>query len=238
MILWSSLLSTHAKRSLALLAACWLPAVSAGGVLVDIQDAVRQAAMAHAATGPGRFEVSVTALDPRLSLSPCATPIETQISRSTAQGRLFVRAHCAAPKTWSLIVPVEVRRYLHVVVAKGPIARGTPLTAAHLQQVEHDISRLPSGYFRDLDAVIGAIARRNINAQEPLSGGLIQQPTLVKRGDEVLILAQQGAMQITGTGVALSNGGEGDQVRIRSAGSDRVVYARVVGDRQVEVALY
>ena len=54
----------------------------------------------------------------------------------------------------------------------------------------------------------------------------------------MLVHTDNNKVNIGEHGVGLSNGGEGDQVRIRSAGSDRVVYARVVGDRQVEVALY
>jgi flagella basal body P-ring formation protein FlgA len=66
---------------------------------------------------------------------------------------------------------------------------------------------------------------------------MIQAPKLVKRGERVSVIAESGALKIRTVGQALSDGKSGDLVRVKAAGSQRVVDGIVVSQGVVKVTL-
>jgi flagella basal body P-ring formation protein FlgA len=77
------------------------------------------------------IELTAGTLDPRLRLPACQSPLQTHASppRGT-QARVLVRVSCAAGGSWSLNVPVEIRRELQVFVLRRSLARGEALLPA------------------------------------------------------------------------------------------------------------
>ncbi len=63
---------------------------------------------------------------------------------------------------------------------------------------------------------------------------LLHAPTLVRRGDAVNIVAQHEQILVTMAGEALDAGARGDIVRVRNAGSGKVIRARVIDAGEVE----
>ncbi|HAS50615.1 MAG TPA: flagella basal body P-ring formation protein FlgA, partial [Gammaproteobacteria bacterium] len=57
----------------------------------------------------------------------------------------------------------------------------------------------------------------------------------VRQGETVTLIAGQSGMQVTSSGIALSDAGIGERVRVRNETSKRVIQGTVVEQGRVEV---
>jgi flagella basal body P-ring formation protein FlgA len=57
----------------------------------------------------------------------------------------------------------------------------------------------------------------------------------VKRGKLVQIFLDSGYMKITTTGLSEEDGAEGSTIKVRNLTSNKIIYARVIGDAKVRI---
>lgn len=185
-----------------------------------------------------RYEINVNPLDPRLRLAACDSDL-TQSLESPAQpvGRVTVRVSCPGSAPWTLFVPAQVHLLLPVVVSTRPLDRETIIGADDITLIEQDIGPLSRGYLTSPELVIGRKMTRALRAGQPLTPALLQVAESIKRGDQVVISARSGAINVRMPGEALSGGTLGQQISVRNLGSQRVIKARVMGPGQVEVEM-
>ena len=100
-----------------------------------------------------------------------------------------------------------------------------------------EISDLRRGYLDRLDLAIGKQLRRPLSAGRPISPDQLSTAQAILKGDEVLIEALTGLLSVKSTGIALSNGGIGEQINVRNSRSDKIIRARVVGPGKVRVSM-
>ena len=62
---------------------------------------------------------------------------------------------------------------------------------------------------------------------------MLTAPDLIKRGDEVVILAQKDGVSASMKGIALEDGSQGKKIRIQNSISGKEIRARVSGPGQV-----
>lgn len=185
-----------------------------------------------------RFEITVGPLDRRMRLSACAVPLQFQAPTGELLGRVSIKASCnSSTQGWSLYIPANVRQFRPVVVAAHPISRGSALDASAITLRQSDISTLPQGYFTDPRQLLEQLARRDIAPGEPLRQSLLQPQRLIKRGDEVVILAEVDGLTVRSSGIALADGAAGAQIDIRNLRSERIIRARVHSAGTVMVRL-
>jgi flagella basal body P-ring formation protein FlgA len=113
-----------------------------------------------------------------------------------------------------------------VIIASNRIRKGEIITSEKLKLTEMDISRIESPY-RLLRQVIGMQAKRTISGGKPLTTRNVETPPVVRRGEMVKIIAQNGRMQISSTGIAATDGRPGDSIRVKSMLSDKLIHAQV-----------
>lgn len=192
--------------------------------LDSLQHAAEAFVRAHVAPAGGRVVVRAATLDPRLRLAACTAPLQAELPGDRIAGtRASVAVHCPGPSAWRLFVPVEVHVYREVLVGTRALARGETVAAADVRAEERDVAQLGYGYLTDPAALAGRQLLRPLRAGAVLSPVALAAPTLVRRGDQVTLLAGAGALAVRSSGTALENGSEGAQVRVRNAGSGRIV---------------
>jgi flagella basal body P-ring formation protein FlgA len=156
---------------------------------------------------------------------------------ANASDRLFVNV--------SLEVDGKVVRYLSlelnveataiVAVAARNIDRGQPVTLDDVRferrQVGADLRRyLTNG--RDL---VGKAAGVSIQEGAILQSTMLNDRMLIKRGDEVKVIAKAGALEILTTGEAKGGGRLGDRVEIITRSSGQIIVGEIIGDKTVRV---
>lgn len=185
-----------------------------------------------------RHEIQVNPLDPRLRLAACDSDL-TQSLESPAQpvGRVTVRVSCEGSTPWAVFVPAQVRIFRPVVVVKTALRRDSIIGAGDVALVEQDVSLLNRGYVTEVEQVIGRKLTRATRTDQVLTPAMLQLAEAVRRGDQVVISARSGGINVRMQGEALSGGTLGQQISVRNLTSQRVIRARVAGPGQVEVEM-
>lgn len=122
-----------------------------------------------------------------------------------------------------------------VLLAKRDLVRGEPVQssdfASHLvdcQSLRQEVvSRMPEGMIYQLTC--------NLRAGEPLARKRLQPYRLIKRGDLVQVLLQQGGVRINTRGVAMGNGTLKEVIIVKNPTSKKYYQAQVVGSGEVVV---
>ncbi|MCK5540516.1 MAG: flagellar basal body P-ring formation protein FlgA [Deltaproteobacteria bacterium] len=122
-----------------------------------------------------------------------------------------------------------------VLLAKRDLARGEPVRSTDFsirlvdcQSLRREVVRhLPDGMIYQLTC--------NLRAGELLPSKRLQPYRLIKRGELVQVLIQQGGVKISTRGVAMGNGTLKDIITIKNPTTRKFFQARVVGSGKVVV---
>jgi flagella basal body P-ring formation protein FlgA len=186
----------------------------------------------------GRYEIQVNQLDPRLRMPLCDKEL-TATLESPAQpvGRVTVRVRCDGASPWTVFVPAQVRLFREVVTTTRPLKRSAIINPEDVTLRERDISQINQGYLTSVDQAIGQKLVRPMVSDQVFTLVHMEQAEVVRKGDQVVISARSGTLNVRMPGEALSNGGMSEQIKVKNLNSQRVIKARVTAPGQVEVAL-
>ena len=121
-----------------------------------------------------------------------------------------------------------------VAVAALDLSRGLTLTERDINFVEMDLARVRNPAF-SAEELVGKVLRRTVRLGDVLDRSFVEEPSLVRRGEVVTIIAKRGALQLNATGVARDEGKLGDTIRIRNSASQREILCEVVAPGTVTV---
>lgn len=187
---------------------------------------------------PGRHEIQINSLDPRLRLAACDVPLNVSLeSPSHPIGRVTCRVRCDGSSPWTVFVPAQVRLYQPVLVAARPLSRNAVIQAGDTLMAERDVSLLAQGYLNDISQISGRKLTRSLQTHQVLSNAHVAMAEVIRKGDRVVITARSGNIAVKMPGEALDEGGPGEQIRVRNTRSDRVVRGRIRGPGLVEVQM-
>ena len=228
-------------RLLWLACVLWAVPVAASPTAADdaavaehVQRLAREALRAEA--GDVRVQVEVGALDPRLSLAPCAriTPYLPQGTRLWGATRIGVR--CDDGARWNVYLPVRVKVFARAITVIQPLAAGTVLEGAHLALADIDLAAEPGVAVRGDAEAIGRALTRPLRAGQALRRTDLRPRQWFAAGDTVRIVLRGAGYAVVSEGQALGPGLEGQSARVRTEGG-RIVSGRASGVRQVELVL-
>lgn len=185
-----------------------------------------------------RLEVKVGRLDQRLRLSRCEQPLSMSVKDpDLAGGGLTVHTRCPGPKPWALYVPADVAVFRPVAIASRSLGRGHRVSEGDIDIELRNTGRLRQGFVAGADGLIDLELRRPLKQGEAFRMGILIEPTVVNRGDQVRLRARTGNISVDTQGTALGSGRVGDQVRVRNDRSERIVRGKVVAPGTVEIVL-
>lgn len=183
-----------------------------------------------------QVEINVGHIDSRLQLHACEAPLETFLAPGhKTLGKTTVGVRCHSPKPWALYIPASIDRYALVYQTKGPLPKGHILRQDDITTVKANLARLNYGYFTDAQALIGKQTSRRISQNKILSPNLVKDPLLVKRGEQVALVAKSGHYAIRMSGQAMMNGSQGDKIRVKNLSSQRIIEGVVTQRGEVTV---
>lgn len=185
--------------------------------------AVRAAAPADA-----RVVAAAENLDPRLRLPACAGALRAQ-APDLRQGasRVSVPVSCAAGQSWNVRVQVRVQMFRKVLVSSHGLARGDVVGNGDVHAEERDVARLGYGYMVDAGQLYGRHLRRALAAGTVITPGMLAPREVVRRGQQVNLVARLDDILVRAGGVALEAGDRGDLIKVRSLSCGCVVQGKV-----------
>jgi flagella basal body P-ring formation protein FlgA len=186
----------------------------------------------------GRYEIEVKQLDPRLRMPFCDKDLTASLEGSPKPiGRVTVRVRCEGGSPWTVFVPAQVHLFRDVVTVVRPMKRDAIVSDGDVALRERDVGLLGQGFLDSLDQAVGQKVVRPTVIDQILTPVHLEQPELVKKGDQVVIIARSGSMSVRMPGEALSDGGFNEQIRVKNLNSQRVIKANVTAPGQVEVPM-
>lgn len=203
----------------------------------SIRNTARQFMLDHVAAAYSQQPEIVTGtLDSRLRLRKCDIPLQAFLPDGGRDlGKITVGIRCADSKPWSLHVPVTVRIFKQVVVATRTLPRGVVLTENDLKLARYDLAELNRGYFEDPSRFLGFKLKRRLSAGEPLTRVMVEKVRTISRGQQVVILASSGGMEVRTSGKALAHGAVGERIRVLNISSKQKLEGIVTEDGEIRV---
>jgi flagella basal body P-ring formation protein FlgA len=201
-------------------------------VELQVRAQLEDSALARGANG---VEVEAGALDSRLQLAACPTPLDVNADLDRPSGRLNARVDCRGANPWSIYVPVTIRVFRDVVVSTAPLERGQPIGPGDVTLEERDALANGGRMLLRLEDAIGRTPRRDLPSHAALGASALEMPVLVKRGERLSLASRTGGITVTATVEALGNGRMGEHIRVRNLQSQRVIEATVTGPGRAEV---
>jgi flagella basal body P-ring formation protein FlgA len=223
----------------AIAALAFAASANAGVQAIDtIQAAAEKFVRASLPEKSTKHFVTAGNLDPRLRLDECASPLEA-FSQGTAMntGRMTIGVRCPSANPWTIYVPVTIEAEVSVLVLRRPLARRARV---ELADVEPQVRRLPglaSVFINDTSSLQGHRLKRSLPVGTALTVEMLQPDVLVRRGQQVTLIAANGGVQIRAQGQALTEGAAADRVRVQNVSSLKVVEGVVESDGVVRVGL-
>jgi flagellar basal body P-ring formation protein FlgA len=206
--------------------------------LDDVQSAAETFVRAHLPPSTAKQFVTAAKLDSRLRVEACEQPLQTFEQSATTLGeRVTVGVRCEAANTWTLYVPVAVEVEIPVLVLRRALARRARVA---IMDVEPQTRRMPGSaatFLQDASSLQGHRLKRSLPAGTALTVDMLVPDVLVRRGQQVTLIAATGPVEIRAQGHALTEGGVDDRIRVQNMSSLKVVEGVVESDSVVRVGL-
>ena len=191
--------------------------------VASIEQAAKTLAMRELGGGdPATLEVQP--VDPRLRYAACQGPLGGGMAPGMrSQSRMTVEVRCAEPH-WRIYIGVTLHTLEHVVVTTHPLMRQVVLGPGDLTVVEREITLLPGGFYRSPEALYGTVTGRMLGTGEVLTPTVVQIPPVIRRGQQVTVVARHGGLEVRQAGVALADAGLAQRVQVQT-GAGRGTHA-------------
>jgi flagella basal body P-ring formation protein FlgA len=203
-----------------------------------VRDAITEFIMERSKNSTAEIRIKRIGFNGDLSLPPGDVTWEIVAPRQwegwgKAQLGLIIRVDDRVVRNTS--VPVEVEAMADMVVALRPLERGEVIGEADVALQKRDMGAAPGKICLDTAGVIGKKVRVGMRANAPVRSDYLERVPLVKSGQMVTIVAENGDLKVTAVGRAKGSGAEGDLVMVQNMGSKKDVQARVMEDGTVRV---
>ena len=182
----------------------------------------------------GKMTVSVSSIDPRIIIKPCLSSLVANIPQNHNGRNVNVKINCNDPTPWYLFIPARIKMVVPVVVAKSIISKGSRVDESNVIIEYRETRRIRGETLDDTTIVIGTRAKRKLSA-----GAILTKKNIcfVCKGSHVTIIAKSDTLTIKTAGIALKDGGIGEQIRVKNESSGRTVTGRVSAINKVVINL-
>lgn len=184
-----------------------------------------------------RISFDVARIDPNLRMPSCSRALSLKKNEARMLGRISVQVRCNGSNPWQIYVPVTIKAFQQVVTAATQLRREQRLEAGLVELTEKEVSNLTQGYFSSVEEVTGKSLKRPVPFNGVIQPNMLVEAMVIKRGDEVVILAKSGSLSVKSAGIAVNDGRIGQQIQVKNKASKRVITARVINNKLVEVVM-
>ncbi|MBF0606432.1 MAG: flagellar basal body P-ring formation chaperone FlgA [Candidatus Magnetobacterium sp. LHC-1] len=130
---------------------------------------------------------------------------------------------------------VDVDAYDWVVNARKTLKKGDVIGEGDVYKEQVNIKRIPIGAITEESECIGRTLTRSVPVNRAITERVLDNLYAIKRGQEVQMLYESGAVRITAKGIARENGNVGKSIKVENPSSKKIVVGKVVDSHTVRV---
>ena len=203
-----------------------------------IRTAAESAVRAQAGLGADTLTLQMSPLDARLHVTACDRRLTTTINNTSAShNQTTIGVHCDGSVRWTVYTSVSVESQATVLIARRSMARDTEISAADFTLTARRVPGLVGAYVTDPEALAGQRLGRPIASGEPLTVEALTPANLIHRGQQVVLLAHAGGIEVRMAGVALADGHASERIKVQNQSSQRIVEGIVRSANEIEIPL-
>ena len=132
-------------------------------------------------------------------------------------------------------VPVRLNWWARAVVAKRDLPVRSNLMPEMLTTARINVAGHFGSWWQKKSSLKGTRLTRPLKAGDAIFASYVTRPKLIRRGDQVTLIASYGSLQVTAVGKALRPASIGDRISIRNIKSKQVVQGIVASASTVHV---
>jgi len=151
-------------------------------------------------------------------------------------GRISLVAWRGKPtqrKLW--YVPVRLRWWKHVVVAKTGLPVRTILSPELLAVERRDITGHVGKIWTDPSQMKGLRLTQTVDADAIISAQMVTRPPLLQYGDQVTLIVQMPGIRVRASARVLQRASLGQRIRVQNIRSKKILQAEVMDGHTVRV---
>jgi flagella basal body P-ring formation protein FlgA len=180
--------------------------------------------------------VEVRPLDQRLRLAQCSQPLAT-FTPQTSQvlGAISVGIRCTAPKPWTIYVRTVVSAQKAIPVLARSLARNTVISEADIKLVSQPLQAQANGVIYNPEHIIGMELTRSLDAGSTVRVNQLRAPKVIKRGQQVTLVAGMNGLEVRIQGKAMKDAAEGEWVTVTALDTGKKIEGIAHSDGTVSV---
>jgi flagellar basal body P-ring formation protein FlgA len=176
-------------------------------------------------------------IDPRLRLQSCRGALQGIMpAAATVTARMTIGVRCLNP-AWTVYVPVAVETELNVLVMRAAAPRNSNPTADQVELQQRRVPGITTHYLTHTDQLRGRHLKVAVSPGTPLSTDLLAADILIKRGQQVTLVASAGGIEVHAKGEAIADATAAGRVKVLNLSSRKVVEGQAESSDRVRVSL-
>jgi len=112
-------------------------------------------------------------------------------------------------------------------VASRPLVKGVTVAANDVQLMKVNGTSVGRDSIENLGDIVGRNLTKDIGQGEMFKANAVVVPAVITAGSRVTIVYRQSLLEVTASGIALENGGMGQDIRVRNESSKKVIVGKV-----------
>jgi flagellar basal body P-ring formation protein FlgA len=161
--------------------------------------------------------------------------VDKLVSKNNGRAQLRLLATSSNNEEMFHTVTILYKELKKIPVATKLLVKGAVVTLDDVINSEIELSQAPDDVVTTFDEIIGKELKAPIKSGKYFTQSQIKELSLVKSGSPVNMIFTKGRLKVTASGIALSDGIEGEQIRVKNISSNKVLKAVVVKEGIVEV---
>ncbi|MFV2056048.1 MAG: flagellar basal body P-ring formation chaperone FlgA [Thiohalomonadales bacterium] len=204
----------------------------------DLISAVKEYVSKHIDSPDSDYNLTINRIDSRLRLHQCDSSVTAFLpSSGSLSGKSTVGIRCNGKRPWKVYIPIQVTRYKDIVVSKHPLLKGQIIDKNSIAIAKIELTSTNQAYFTRDKYVLGKILKRALGAGKPIKARYLKAANIVFRGQEVILKATTASIQVIMSGKALTDGAEGELIRVRNSKTHRIVEGIVTKSGTIQVRM-
>lgn len=203
-----------------------------------IHSAIKKHILTHAPWDPDQMTIGAIRFNRPISVPAGKVTLRVAAPKHTdwiGAVAFSVNLMVDGKKVDRLTVPAHLDVWSDVIVTTRPLGKYEPIGENDIRIEKMNLARVSSSVIDSADDVFGRRTKRNIAANCILRKDMVEIQPIVKRGEMVQVLAESPILKISVKGIAKQDGAKGDRIKVVNIRSKKVIYARVVDGRTVQV---
>lgn len=180
-------------------------------------------------------DVSIERVDFKKPILIAPGEVKFEVLDNSDKRSYTLRAKVEGTTTQEFKVTPTISEWGEIPVATRTLSVGDIVQEGDYERARVNLARLPKDAVMNDQQLLGRATQQGVTPGEVFKRESLAAPIVISKGQKVTLRYRSGQFEATATGIAVEDGGAGQDIKIKNDTSNKVVVATVVEPGLVEV---